>query len=117
DIEDRALGAAHELAQGRGEVLVVDAAQHVGAGAGVVVLDELVGNAVLDEALTMVVLDKEAALIAEVVRLDDDHTLQRGGQDANLHLPLLRGWHGWPAWPARSSVAAVVRAFLAHPSR
>ncbi len=79
DIEDGAVGAAYELAHGGSHILVVEAAEDGLAGAGVVVLDEVGGEAVLAEALLVVDLDEEAAFVTEEVGIDDEDAFEGGG--------------------------------------
>jgi hypothetical protein len=70
-IEDRPHRAAHQLALGLGFQLVVEAAQHAAAGAGVVVLAEGDGLAHgLIKAALVPALKKETAVVAEHLRRD-----------------------------------------------
>ena len=89
-IEDRADGAAHELALGLGFELVVEAAQYAAAGAGVVVLAEGDWGAHCFIKVALIpALEKEAPLIAKHLRCDQQRTFNYPaaccGELLNLH--------------------------------
>jgi hypothetical protein len=81
DIKDTAVGAAHQLAHRRREVLVVEAAQDALLRARMVVLHELVSDPGFGELALLVCLEKEASFVAAHLRLDEDEALEPGRPD------------------------------------
>ena len=79
-VEDAPGAAANQLDQRRGQILVVNAAQHMPLRAGVIVLDEVVSNTELCESAPPVRLQKEPALIPVNGWLDQHRTLQPAWQ-------------------------------------
>jgi len=83
-VEQCAAGAAHEFSLGL-RLLVVQAAQHAAGGAGVVVLHERQLDAGVAEALGVIRLHEEAALVVDELRLDDDHTAKGSLSEFKFH--------------------------------
>ena len=84
-IEDAADRAANQLAHWRGHILVMQTSQDLVRRARMVVLDEPVVQSVLLEALLVVVLDEEPALVSKIVGLDYEDTLQLRREHMDLH--------------------------------
>jgi hypothetical protein len=87
DVEDAAACDPHELALGVRRQLVVQAAQHAGAAARVVVLHEGAWGGQPEpgepgvEAGLVPALHEPAAVVGEDGRLDDEDAGQRGGDE------------------------------------
>ena len=78
-----ALGHPHQLALGV-VLLEMQAPQHAPGGAALVVLHELFVNACCGELVLLVGLHEIAAVIAEHLRLNDDHTGDLGLRKCEL---------------------------------
>src|SRR5215203_556124 len=85
-VEDLALDGAHELSLGLAE-LGVEAAQRAADGEGVVVLEEVLGQAAVAELALVIGLQEEAALVAEDGRLDQGHAGYGGGKKFHASAP------------------------------
>src|SRR5690606_34661744 len=87
---------AHQLAL-RARLLEMQPAQHAALRARVVVLHEGQGDARLAVALDLEGLEEEAAVVAEGLRLDDQHAGQRGLDDVHRTTSWRsRRWRYWP---------------------
>ncbi len=82
DIEDAALRDANEFALGVLALLVVEPAKDTLRGARMVVLHEReAGSGGLVEAALVEAFEEKATLVAENLRLQDEHPVDGGGRD------------------------------------
>ncbi len=89
-VEDRPADHAHKLVLGEGRALEMQAAHRAALpGKRVVVLHELGVEARLGQALAVVGLGEEAAVVAELLRLDEEKPLDLA-EVAQRHQPISR---------------------------
>jgi len=81
DVQNPTLNDPYQFGLGCGPLLEMEPAQHAPAGFGFVVLHEAYGPDGLVELLLGVAFEEIAAVVAEDLRLDNNHVLDRGGND------------------------------------
>ena len=81
DVQNPTLNDPHQFGLGCGPLLEMESAQYAPAGFGFVVLHEVYGPDGLVELLLGVAFEEIAAVVAEHLRLDDNHVLDCGGND------------------------------------
>ena len=81
DVQNPTLNDPHQFGLGCGPLLEMESAQYAPAGFGFVVLHEAYGPDGLVELLLGVAFEEIAAVVAEDLRLDNNHVLDRGGND------------------------------------